>query len=180
MLRSSICSIIIIIVLFSQIYGQQKNEMVTVGKVDLKKYAGLWYEIKKIPNSFQDDCVKGTTAEYTLMEDGKIRVINACTEEDGSRNVTEGVARINDSKTNAKLGVSFFSILGWRPIWGDYWIIGLDDNYEYAVIGTPSAKYGWVLARKKSLTDTQMKTVDEILIRNGYDPGNFKMSRQQD
>lgn len=178
MLRSSICSIIIIIVLFSQIYGQQKNEMVTVGKVDLKKYAGLWYEIKKIPNSFQDDCVKGTTAEYTLMEDGKIQVINSCTEEDGSRNITEGIARINDKESNSKLGVSFFSILGWRPVWGDYWIIGLGENYEYAVIATPSRKYGWVLARTKSLSADQMKTVDGILLKNGYDPGKFEISKQ--
>ena len=107
----------------------------------------------KIPNSFQDQCVKGTTAKYILTEEGEIRVINSCIDEDGEVDEADGLARIVDKKSNAKLEVSFFSIFGWRPIWGDYWVIGLDENYQWAIVGTPSRKYGWVLSRTPTLDE---------------------------
>ena len=84
----------------------------TVSSVDLDRYTGLWYEIAKIPNSFQKKCVSGTTAEYSLAEDERIRVVNTCVKSDGSLNEAEGVARIADPQTNAKLEVSFVRILG--------------------------------------------------------------------
>ena len=80
--------------------------------VDLKNYAGLWYEIARIPNSFQDQCVKGTTAKYTIKENGEISVLNSCIDEDGEVDNAEGVARVVDKNSNAKLEVSFVSFLG--------------------------------------------------------------------
>lgn len=156
----------------------QQSPPKTVDYVDLKKYAGLWYEIAKIPNSFQDHCIKGTTANYTLMKDGRIEVINSCVDEDGELDKTEGLARVVDTKTNSKLEVSFFSILGWRPIWGDYWIIGLDENYQWAIVGTPSRKYGWILARTPKLSNDVMEKINQILVNQGYDPKKFEMSKQ--
>lgn len=144
-----------------------KKELKTVNSVDLKKYAGLWYEIAKIPNSFQDQCAYGTTAEYKTDEDGEIEVINKCYNEEGKPDIAEGVVQIVDKKTNAKLEVSFVSFLGIRPFWGDYWIIGLDENYGWAVVGTPNRKYGWILSRASSLPDETIKRIDEILKSNG-------------
>ena len=88
----------------------QQNPPKTVGYVDLKKYVGLWYEIAKIPNSFQDQCVKGTTAKYVLNEDGEIDVINSCIDEDNEKDVANGLARIVDKKLmqNLKLVLSAF------------------------------------------------------------------------
>lgn len=159
---------------------QEKNlpQMVTVKQVDLKKYIGLWYEVAKIPNSFQDHCVYGTTAEYKIDDDGDIIVTNSCYDDEGKIDVAEGLAKVVDKNTNAKLEVSFFSILGIRPFWGDYWIIGLDDNYQWAVIGTPNRKYGWVLSRTPSLPDSTMENIFKLLKSQYYNPDNFELSRQ--
>ena len=160
---------ILIVILFSAFMFAQQNPLKTVKFVDLKKYVGLWYEYAKIPNSFQDQCVKGTTAKYILMEDGEIKVINSCIDEDG---------RIVDKKSNAKLEVSFFSIFFFFSVWGDYWIIGLDENYQWAIVGTPSRKYGWVLSRTPTLDDMTKDKIFGILKEQGYNTKNFEISKQ--
>lgn len=168
----------IIVALVSNLIIAQKSEPVTVKSVDLKKYAGLWYEIAKIPNRFQRQCISGTTAQYTLREDGRIDVINSCIEADGSVDRTEGLARIVDTKTNAKLEVSFFSILGWRPFWGDYWIIGLDKEYQWVIVGTPDRKYGWILSRSPQMDSETAESLFQILEVQGYNPNDFEMTKQ--
>ena len=169
---------ILIVILFSAVLFAQQNPLKTVKFVDLKKYVGLWYEVAKIPNSFQDQCIKNTTAKYTLAEDGEIKVTNSCIDEDGEVDDADGLARIVDKKSNAKLEVSFFSIFGWRPVWGDYWIIGLDENYQWAIVGTPSRKYGWVLSRTPKLDNETMDKIFLILKDQGYDPKKFEISKQ--
>lgn len=170
--------LLISILFFPGLLFAQNNLLTTVKYVDLKKYAGLWYEIAKIPNSFQDHCVKGTTAKYILNSDGEITVINSCIDEDGEVDDAKGIARIVDKKSNSKLEVSFVSFLGWRPFWGDYWIIGLDENYQWAVIGTPGRKYGWILSRTPKLDEAVMETIFGILKDQGYDPKKFEISKQ--
>jgi apolipoprotein D and lipocalin family protein len=156
----------------------QNSPPETVDYVDLKKYTGLWYEIAKIPNSFQDHCVRGTTAEYFIKENGEIKVVNSCIDKDGELDKADGVAQVVDKKSNAKLEVSFVSFLGWRPFWGDYWIIGLDENYEWAIVGHPERKYGWILSRSKQPDDKTMNKIFEILKEKGYDPSDFDMTLQ--
>src|SRR5512141_3275960 len=108
-------------------------ELQTVQRVDLGRYVGTWYEIANFPQSFQRGCT-GTTATYTLREDGDIDVLNRCRKGslDGEEKSALGRARVVDRSTNAKLEVGFF-----RPFWGDYWIIDLSDDYSYAVVGHP-------------------------------------------
>jgi apolipoprotein D and lipocalin family protein len=115
--------------------------------VDLKQYIGEWYEISRYPNSFQKGCV-GSQATYKLREDGNIDVVNRCYGGSFSGKLREakGKAWVVDSSTNAKLKVSFF----W-PFSGDYWIIELGKNYEYAVIGHPKRKYLWILSRNRTM-----------------------------
>jgi apolipoprotein D and lipocalin family protein len=176
--------ILILTIIFTPFYlpiitaqnDMKKAPPVTVDYVDLQKYSGLWYEIAKIPNSFQDQCKYGTTAEYIIDKGGDITVINKCYQEEGKLDVAEGVANIVDKKTNSKLEVSFVSFLGIRPFWGDYWIIGLDEDYTYAVIGHPKRKYGWILSRKPSLTEEKIKQIFELLKSQGYDPKRFEMT----
>jgi apolipoprotein D and lipocalin family protein len=156
------------------------TEPATVNYVNLEKYTGLWYEIAKIPNRFQKNCKSSTTALYSLMDDGSIKVVNSCREEDGKINSSEGVARVVDNITNSKLEVSFVSIFGIHLFWGDYWIIGLDDEYSYAVIGTPERKYGWILSRTKKLPEEKLTAAFEILKKNGYNRNDFEMTLQED
>jgi len=160
----------------SRAEGSDEQPVKTVNHIDLDRYIGLWYEIAKIPNRFQKQCARGTTAEYTLRDDGRITVVNRCTREDGSMDEAKGVAKIEDTTTNARLKVSFVSVLGWRPFWGDYWVIGLDEDYQWAIVGTPDRKYGWVLARTPKLDDDVMQEIFEIIERNGYDRDTFEMS----
>ncbi len=154
------------------------HPVTTVDSVDLTRYAGLWHEVAKIPNRFQKQCVRGTTAEYTRRDDGRILVVNRCLTDDGEYDEAEGLAKIEDPATNAKLKVSFFSILGWRPFWGDYWVIGLDDDYQWAIVGTPDRKYGWVLARTPELKENILEKVFAILEHNGYQRKDFELSPQ--
>jgi apolipoprotein D and lipocalin family protein len=168
-------NILILALIYFNINAQ---EMQTVKNVDLTKYVGLWYEIAKIPNRFQKQCVKGTTAQYKLKTNGEIEVINSCLTEEGEKDVAEGVARIVDTKTNSKLEVSFVSIFGIRLFWGDYWIIGLGDDYEYAVVGTPSRKYGWILSRTPQLNKDKLDKAYQTLKNAGYDINKFELSLQ--
>lgn len=145
-----------------------------VDHVDLERYTGLWHQVALIPNRFQKQCVSNTTATYTLREDGRIDVLNRCLEADGDPDEADGLARVVDEQTNARLEVSFVSFLGWRPFWGDYWIIGLDEDYRWAVVGTPDRKYGWVLARQPELEPEDLARVREVLAANGYSWDQFE------
>ncbi len=149
-------------------------EMNTVSHVDLTRYAGRWYEVTKIPNRFQKKCVSAATAVYALRDDGRISVTNRCTEKDGAVNEVTGVARIVDDETNAKLEVSFVRLFGWQLFWGDYWIIGLDEDYQWAIVGHPQRKFGWVLSRTPELNAPTMEKVFSVIEANGYHRAAFE------
>ncbi len=149
----------------------------TVNTVDLQRYAGSWYEIAKIPNRFQRHCVGHTTASYSLRNDGNIDVTNRCMQANGEYDEAQGIARIVDSQSNAKLEVSFVNLLGKQLFWGDYWIIGLEDHYEYAIVGHPQRKYGWILSRHPQMNTKQLDHLFLILQSQGYDPDAFVITR---
>lgn len=136
-----------------------------VERVDLKRYTGTWYEIASFPQRFQRGCT-ATTATYSLRDDGDIDVVNRCriNSPDGSEKRAHGRARVVDKATNAKLEVSFF----W-PFWGDYWIIDLGQQYEFAVVGHPGRDYLWILSRTPTLDSGVYKDILERLQTQGYD-----------
>ena len=146
----------------------------TVEWVDIQRYLGLWYEIARLPNRFERDC-EGVTAEYSLRDDGRITVRNSCREGslDGEVKVANGRARIVDSDTNAKLEVSFFG-----PFWGDYWIIGLADDYSLALVGEPSGRYLWILARTPTIDDSVRDAALSALTDAGYDVSALYFTQQ--
>lgn len=174
-------TIFLVLAFCVQIIAQSNTVSIptTVQSVNLEKYVGTWYEIAKIPNRFQSDCAKNTTATYTRNEDGTIKVVNRCAEEDGEINEADGVARIVDTLTNAKLEVSFVSFLGWRPFWGAYWVIGLEENYQWAIVGHPEREYGWILSRTKLISEETKSEIFSILIENGYNPDDFELTLQE-
>jgi apolipoprotein D and lipocalin family protein len=156
--------------------GEPSGAPRTVDSVDLERYAGLWYEIAKIPNRFQRKCDSGTTAEYRLRDDGLIGVVNRCRRADGEVIESTGAARVVDAESRAKLEVSFVNVFGLRLFWGDYWVIGLDGEYRWAIVGHPERRYGWVLARSPSLSPGQWEAVRAVLVEKGYDPNDFEMT----
>jgi apolipoprotein D and lipocalin family protein len=145
--------------------------MTTVSEFDLRRYLGQWHQVAAIPAWFQSDCAARTTARYTLGEDGLVEVVNACDTADGSRKQAEARARFLDSASHGKLEVTFVQILGfWLwPAAGDYWIIGLDPEYQWSVVGTPSRDYAWILARSGTLDLPTLRKIGDILRRESYD-----------
>lgn len=121
----------------------------TVVNVDLNKYLGTWYEIARLPNSFQKNC-ESTTATYSIRADGYIKVFNQCKKDsiNGELKTATGKAWIVDKINNSKLKVQFF----W-PFSGKYWIIDLDKNYKYTVVSEPKRKYLWILSRTPSMDE---------------------------
>ena len=142
--------------------------------VDLQRYLGTWYEIATIPQRFQKGCV-GVSAHYSLREDGAIDVVNSCRKGtlDGKERSIRGKAWIVDRTTNAKLKVRFF----W-PFTGAYWIIELDEDYQWAVVGHPDRTYYWILSRTPQMDPA---LYDELIRRaaaKGYDTSKIKKTLQ--
>ncbi|MGK7297003.1 MAG: lipocalin family protein [Candidatus Wenzhouxiangella sp. M2_3B_020] len=142
-----------------------------VDDVDLVRYQGLWYEIALLPNEFQEQCVGETTAEYTLLENGRIRVVNRCRTAGGEFDQVVGRARRPDPDQPAKLEVRFApGWLGWLPfVWGDYQVMALDDDYRWAMVGAPSREFLWILAREPNLPEARIEALLDEARSQGFD-----------
>jgi apolipoprotein D and lipocalin family protein len=139
-------------------------ELTVVPSVDLTKYVGTWHEIARLPMWFQRNCASDTTATYTLRPDGRIDVLNQCRKADGSITSAKGTARVADANgPNSKLKVTFF----W-PFSGDYWIVDLDPQYRWAVVGEPGRKNLWILAREPRMDDALYRQIVERAAQKGF------------
>jgi apolipoprotein D and lipocalin family protein len=146
-----------------------------VEDVDLDRYAGLWYEISSYPQRFQRGCV-ATKATYTLVGEGRIRVENECRDGaiDGELRRIEGTAwAANPNLREGKLKVQFF----W-PFSADYWIIELDPDYQFAVVGHPSRKFLWILSRTPTLEPTIYQELLERIRSHGYEAEGLNITLQ--
>lgn len=148
---------------FTSAHSQSKPEVVKA--VDLNRYAGTWYEIARLPNSFERK-LKCITATYTLRADGKITVLNKghYLTDPSKVNTAKGVAWIPDKNEPAKLKVTFF----W-PFSGDYWILFLEKDYKYVLVGDPSFRYLWILSRENKMDDTTYQMLLQKAVENGFD-----------
>jgi apolipoprotein D and lipocalin family protein len=151
---------------------KSRNEpLETVSYVDLHQYLGKWYEIARFPNSFEKDCFC-STAEYSMNEDGSIKVLNSCIK-NGNLEIAEGRANIIDKRHRSKLKVEFGSIFT-----GQYWIIALAPDYSYAMVGHPNRKYLWILNRKPEM-DTQIYNFLQVQAAGkGFDIRNLEKTGQ--
>jgi len=151
-----------------------------VDEVDLERYQGRWYEIALLPNRFQRQCAGETTAEYSLMDNGRVSVLNRCRNADGDFEQARGVAKQPDPERPARLKVRFGPRwLGWLPlVWGDYQIIALDDAYRWVMVGAPSRKYLWILAREPELDPATLDALLEQAEQQGFPVKKVRRSRQ--
>jgi apolipoprotein D and lipocalin family protein len=143
-----------------------------VESVDLTRYAGRWYEAARLPNRFQDQCAGDVVVHYALRADGRIEVVNRCRTSDGKVDEAHGIGRkAGDQQSSARLEVRFApAILSFlSSVWGDYWIIGLGPEYTWAVVGTPSREYLWILSRTPEMSATSYERALEIARGNGFD-----------
>lgn len=152
----------------------------TVDSVDLKKYAGTWYEIGRLPMYFQRNCASDVTATYIEKTDGSgIKVINQCKAQDGSAITAEGLAKPADA-SGSKLKVTFLpSWIRWLPVGrADYWVLARDADYKTALVGTPDKEYLWLLARSPNVSQETYAKYRQIAQKQGYDLKEFKLTPQ--
>ena len=139
-----------------------------VRTLDLSRYLGQWHEIAHLPMYFQRQCVGDITATYTRRADGSLGVHNACRTGTGAMDASDGVARTTDQP--GALKVRFAPAwLGWLPwVWADYWVIDLDADYQWAVVGSPSRKYLWILSRQPGMNGELFHNLTERARQRGY------------
>ncbi len=145
-----------------------------VAPVDLQRYAGTWYEQARLPNRFQRDCTGQVSATYEVLPDGRVGVTNRCAKADGSTEMAQGVARlvpVEGQPGAGRLEVSFAPRwLSWVPmVWGDYWIMQLDADYQVALVGTPDRKFLWVLSRAPQIDAARVQALMDYARNTGFD-----------
>lgn len=148
-------------------------ELSTVQNLDITRYSGTWYEIARLPNRFERGltCI---TATYTLKDNGKIRVTNrGFKASKGKFEDINGSARVPDSKFPGQLKVTFF----W-PFSGNYYVMALDDDYRYALVGDPSRKYLWILCRDKELDPVIYQQLVQLAASNGFEVEQLERTPQ--
>lgn len=133
--------------------------------VEVARYLGHWFELARYENRFERDC-EAVTADYSLLDDGLIRVVNACREGgvDGKKKVAEGRAKVVPDSRNAKLKVSFFG-----PFYGDYWVLDHGPDYAWSIVGEPSGRYLWILTRSAKPSEQIRKMLQAKVQSLGYD-----------
>lgn len=143
----------------------------TIESLTVPRYMGVWYEIAKFPNDFQKKCVGDTTATYTLREDGRVQVVNRCRTVDGKTDAAEGVARQLGIATSPKLKVRFApAFLSFVPmVWGDYWVIDLDDKYQLSAVSEPKREFLWILSRTPQVAPADYDALLARLTAQGFD-----------
>lgn len=138
--------------------------------VDLERYAGQWYEIERYDNSFQRNCL-GTRATYTL-KGSRVQVLNECERKDrpGQLQSAKGTALVVDKETQAKLKVSFVPLLRhWGVFAGEYWVLELGADYEYALVGDSKREYLWILSRTPTLDNQTLEYLKMKADELGFD-----------
>lgn len=158
------------------------KEMSVVKGLDIERYMGRWYEIASFPSFFQPRNGQNTRATYTLNPDGTVHVLNE-TWSSGKRDHIEGTAyKADPASDEAKLKVKFYvpPFLPVIPVVGDYWVLYIDDDYQYALIGQPSRKYLWVLCRQTHLDEEVYNQLVEKAKEEGYDVTKLHKTPQAD
>jgi len=148
-----------------------RSPVEVVPAVDLDRYAGKWYEIARLPNRFQSDCVCCVT------------VVNECRTGEGKSKAVEGEAKVASrdgpsSKLKVRFAPRFLSFLGF--VWGDYWILDLAEDYSHALVGSPDRNYLWVLARDRKMAEETYAEIQEKAAGMGFDTSRVQRTVQEE
>lgn len=151
----------------------------SVASLDVPRYMGTWYEIAKYPNWFQNKCVSHTQATYTLQTHGQVQVLNRCKTDQGEWREALGAARQIGGPTSSQLKVRFApEWLSFIPmVWGDYWVIDLDPDYQWVVVSEPRREYLWILSRTPKMSTATYQTLLGTLARKGFDLAPLEPTR---
>jgi apolipoprotein D and lipocalin family protein len=136
----------------------------TVPRLDLPRYMGRWYEIARLPQRYEKGCHR-VYAEYSLHLDEYVEVKNSCRKgsPNGKVEVAEGKGFPVAGSSNSKLRVQFF----W-PFRGDYWVLELDPDYAYALVGAPDRESLWILSRTPTLDHDVLERLVQLADQKGF------------
>ena len=159
-------------------HAQALPPVQTIASLDVTRYMGTWFELAKFPNVFQRRCVSNTRAVYTLNVDNTVQVLNRCRIQDGSMIEALGQAKQIGNATSPVLKVRFApEWLGWLPlVWGDYWVIDLDDQYQLAAVSDAKREYLWVLSRSPKTDPRQYAALLQRLQQQGFDVDKLEVT----
>lgn len=153
-----------------------------IPSLDLPKYLGVWYEVARYDNPFQAKGSTNVKAEYSLIDNGPtVKVHNSCVLSNGTYKEAIGTARPQPKSGPAALEVAFApSILRFLPlVWGDYWIVDLDDAYTMSAVTDRNNKYMWILSRAITPNEEQLAALMARLEAKGYDNSRFTRTVQK-
>ncbi len=156
------------------------NPLVSIPALDVPRYMGTWYEIARYPAWFQNKCVSHSQAEYALQEDGRVRVSNRCRLDNGETSEALGIARQVGEANSPKLEVRFAPAwLAFLPVvWGDYWVIDLDPDYQLVAVSEPEREYLWILSRTPRVDGVRLDALLGRLEEMGFERARLQYSRQ--
>jgi apolipoprotein D and lipocalin family protein len=151
-----------------------------IASLDVPRYMGTWYEVAKYPNWFQKRCIVNTSATYAVQPNGMLQVLNRCQKEDGSITDALGEAKQVGDANSPKLKVRFAPAwLSFLPfVWGNYWVIDLDAQYQLAAVSEPSRKYLWILSRTQTVEPKAYEALLQRLKQQGFNLDAIEISKQ--
>ena len=169
-----------LLLLFSCIRSHAQEPVTPIASLNVARYMGTWYEIAKYPNFFQRKCASNTVAEYSTQPDGTVRVFNRCTQDNGKVIDALGQARQIGNATSPKLEVRFAPAwLSFLPfVWGNYWVIDIDPEYQLVAVSEPKREYLWILSRTPEVDGKAYEGLLARLVKSGFDMGKLERSKQ--
>jgi apolipoprotein D and lipocalin family protein len=175
------CSFVAALLCAGASHAEASDPPKTVSRLDVPRYMGTWYEISKYPNRFQKACVAHTRAEYRLMPDQKLEVANSCREADGEVRRAVGQARQVGGPESPKLQVRFAPAwLSFLPaVWGDYWVIDIDSNYQLVAVSEPKREFLWVLSRTPQVAAAHYEALLRRLAEQGFELSRLQKTPQE-
>lgn len=161
------------------VHAQTPSPLVTIPSLNVPRYMGTWHEIAKYPNRFQKQCVSNTQAEYRLLEQGSVQVINRCKKNNGEVELVIGEARQIGAASSPKLQVRFApSWLSIFPfVWGNYWVIDLDSKYQLAAVSEPEQEYLWILSRSPVVRADDYQALLNRLKAQGFNTDRLELTK---
>lgn len=180
-LSAALCALSALIPVHVVAVEREGHEPLTViAALDVPRYMGTWYEISKFPNRFQKQCIGYTSADYSIRADGQVQVINRCRLENGETSEAIGMARQVGGRDSPRLEVRFapawLSFIPW--VWGNYWVVDLDPDYQLVAVSEPKREYLWVLSRTPQVESGAYAALLQRLTDKGFDVSRLELAKQ--